>query len=196
MHEPGSSLPRRKSFVLLDRDGTVVVEKNYLTSIDQLVLLPNAVKGLQALARAGCGLVIVTNQSAIGRGLISRMELDRVHAELRDMLRTEGIPIAGIYYCPHLPAEQCACRKPRAGLAEEAATELGFDLRNSFVVGDKPCDIDLGRNCGAKTVLVRTGYGRQYETEGLSADFVVDDLLAAADVIIDYTCKDQSHQPH
>jgi histidinol phosphatase-like enzyme len=100
------------------------------------------------------------------------------------LLRDSGIEIDGIYLCPHVPEEGCECRKPRTGLLELAAEDLGFEPDVPFVIGDKPCDIDLGKALGARTFLVRTGYGSTYATDpAIIADFVVDDLAEAATII-------------
>jgi D-glycero-D-manno-heptose 1,7-bisphosphate phosphatase len=169
-----------RPYVLLDRDGTIIVEKNYLASVDQLELLPGAAEGLRLLETAGYGLVVITNQSGVARGKLTIETLDTIHTELKRLLQAEGVTIGGIYYCPHGPQDGCECRKPKTLLARQAAADLGFDLSQSIAIGDKPSDIGLGRNCGAETVLVRTGYGRKNETRGVTADHVFDDLLAAA----------------
>jgi histidinol phosphatase-like enzyme len=91
----------------------------------------------------------------------------------------------GIYFCPHTPEEKCACRKPLTGMIDHASADLGFDPRDAFVIGDKACDIEMGRNAGATTILVRTGYGVLEESAGLQSDFIVENLDAAADVIVE-----------
>lgn len=166
-------------FALLDRDGTILAEKHYLKSIDQMELLPGAAEGLRLLAARGFGLIVITNQSGIGRGLVTVEEVEAVHAELRRRLAEEGVKIAAIYYCPHSPAEACDCRKPLTKLAEQARTEFGFDFAESVVIGDKASDIEFGRSLGAQTILVRTGYGREHEPV-TQADAVADTLGDAA----------------
>jgi len=169
----------QKRFALLDRDGTVIVEKHYLKSVSDLEFLPHAVAGLRRLSDQGYGLILVTNQSGVGRGLVSIAEVDAIHAELTRRLTAEGIDLAAIYYCPHTPDDQCECRKPRTGLARKAAADFGFDPSESLVIGDKSSDIEFGRNLNAYTVLVRTGCGAQHEyTAG--ADAVADNLEDAA----------------
>lgn len=168
-------------FVALDRDGTVIVERHYLSDPDQVELLDGAVPGLQRLRDLGLGLVLVTNQSAIGRGMFDHERLALIHQRLSELLATHGVRFDGMYYCPHTPDEGCACRKPKTEMLRLAATELGFDPRRSFVIGDKNCDIELGRNAGATTLLVRTGYGSELEeTRRINPDYVVDDLDHAA----------------
>lgn len=169
-----------RRYILLDRDGTIIVEKNYLSTVDGVELLPGAVEGLRRLQDAGFGLIVVTNQSGIARGKLTLDTLAEIHAELRRLLAAGGVRIDAFYCCPHVPEDHCECRKPKPLLAFRAASDFGFDLGRSFVIGDKPADIDLGRNCGAHTVLVRTGYGREFEAAGFTADFTADDLVEAA----------------
>ncbi|HEV3006552.1 MAG TPA: HAD family hydrolase [Pirellulales bacterium] len=173
-----------KRFVLLDRDGTLNVERHYLSDPDQVELLPNAAHGLAEMARLELGLVVVTNQSALGRGLFDAARLAQIHDRLRDLLWAEGVRLDGIYVCPHLPDDDCLCRKPRPGLVELAARDLGFLPSLAFVVGDKRCDIELGQEVAATTLLVRTGYGIEAEADdSLRPDFVVDDLWQASQLI-------------
>ncbi|HEY1206038.1 MAG: HAD family hydrolase [Bryobacteraceae bacterium] len=173
-----------RRFVLLDRDGTINVEKEYLSSAEGLELLPNAVAGLRAMRDLGLGLVVLTNQSGIGRGYFGAEAVAGIHRALAGLLAAGGVSLDGIYVCPHGPEEGCACRKPAQGLVVEAARELGFRLEDAFVVGDKAADIEMGRRVGATTILVRTGYGREVESNGgASPDYVADDLAGAARII-------------
>jgi phosphoheptose isomerase len=143
--------------------------------------LPNAIAGLRLLQRQGLRLVLLTNQSVVARGLLDAEGLSKIHEFIGQELAREGIVLDGVYSCPHLPTEGCACRKPETELAQRAARELGFDLAEAFVVGDKPSDIELGRRAGATTVLVRTGYGRGHEAAGdVYPDLVAEDLAEAA----------------
>jgi histidinol-phosphate phosphatase family protein len=174
----------RRRFVVLDRDGTINAEREYLSSPDQVELLPRACEGLRAMRDLGLGLVVVTNQSAVGRGYFDLARLEEIHRHLRELLAREGVELDGVYVCPHRPEERCDCRKPLPGLLHQAAAELGFNSAECFVIGDKPCDIDLGKAVGATTILVRTGYGAEYEAAGaVLSDFIADDLLAAAELI-------------
>jgi D-glycero-D-manno-heptose 1,7-bisphosphate phosphatase len=169
-------------YVLLDRDGTLIVERNYLSRIDDIELLPNTLAGLRRLTQLNLGLVVVTNQSGIARGYFGWPEVNAIHAHLTRLFADNGVSLAGCYVCPHGPDEICVCRKPAPGLALAAAKELNFDPSQAFVIGDKACDIDLGKRLGATTFLVRTGYGERYANES-NADHIVADVLAAAEVI-------------
>lgn len=173
----------RMTHALLDRDGTVVVDKHYLTDPDDLELLPQAAAGLRKLGDLGLRLLLVTNQSAVGRGMMEAGRLEAVHQRLIELLAEEEVSLAGIYVCPHLPEAGCRCRKPLPGLAEKAKGDHGFAYSRCLVVGDKACDVLMGRNINATTFLVRTGYGSRAEASTIAAaTHVVDDLLEVAGV--------------
>ena len=171
-------------FVALDRDGTLIEEQHYLSDPDKVRLAPGAAQGLRLLREMGVGLVVLTNQSAVGRGFLDMARLELIHQRLLSLLEAEGVRLDGIYYCPHTPQDDCLCRKPSPGLMELAAAELGFDPKECFVIGDKPCDIELGQRVGAITFLAQTGYGAQVAREATaSPDYTVADLQEAAQVI-------------
>jgi D-glycero-D-manno-heptose 1,7-bisphosphate phosphatase len=173
-----------RRFVVLDRDGTINAERDYISSPDQVELLPGTGGALRTLREMDLGLVVITNQSAIGRGYFDMGRLDEIHQRLRELLAEEAVELDGIYVCPHTAESRCDCRKPLPGLLRRAAGELGFSPQECFVVGDKPSDIELGRGVGAATVLVRTGYGRQTEAARTAVpDFIADDLVEAAALI-------------
>jgi D-glycero-D-manno-heptose 1,7-bisphosphate phosphatase len=173
-----------KRFVLLDRDGTVNVDRGYLNDPDDLELIRGAGPALARLREQGLGLVIVSNQSGIGRGFLDEVDLERIHARLAELLAKDGTALDGIYCCAHLPTDRCVCRKPETALVDRAAADHGFDPAQSFVVGDKACDIELGRRVGATTILVRTGYGEEAAADpSVDADYIVADLPEAADLI-------------
>jgi D-glycero-D-manno-heptose 1,7-bisphosphate phosphatase len=169
---------REQRFVVLDRDGTIIEEREYLSDPEQVRLIPGVGAALREFQQLGLGLVVITNQSGIGRGFFDHAQLERVHDRLSELLDAEGVHLDGLYICPHTPDDNCTCRKPGLGLMEKAAKELRFSLENSIVIGDKACDIDMGHAAGALTFLVRTGYGAQIGNAA-AADFVVDDLAAA-----------------
>jgi histidinol-phosphate phosphatase family protein len=181
-HHPVFPSPCR--LVILDRDGTINVEKHYLSNPDEVELLPNAAAGIRRMRELGLKVVVVTNQSAIGRGYFDHNTLERIHDRLLALLAAEGAAVDRIYVCPHRPDEGCDCRKPKPGLLEQAAREFQADLTQAFVIGDKAIDIETGRRVGATTLLVRTGYGAEVAAQGgAGADYVVDDLAEAAAVI-------------
>jgi histidinol-phosphate phosphatase family protein len=137
-------------------------------------------------------LVVITNQSAVGRGLFDQPRLERIHRRLHELLWQQKVILDGIYYCPHTTDENCTCRKPNPGLIERAAAELGFDPREAFVIGDKACDIELGRRVGATSFLVRTGYGAIEAQRGaVRPDFIVADLAEAASILVGLVAAQQ-----
>jgi D-glycero-D-manno-heptose 1,7-bisphosphate phosphatase len=171
---------QHRRFVVLDRDGTIIEEREYLSEPEQIALLPGVGAALRELQQMGFGMVVITNQSGVGRGIFDQTQLQRLHERLRELLEREGVHLDGLYVCPHKPDDDCVCRKPKLGLLQKAAQELDFNLANCIVIGDKACDIEMGHAAGALTFLVRTGYGAQVENEA-GADFVVDDLAAATE---------------
>ena len=164
---------------LLDRDGTIIVERNYLADPKGVELLPHAARGLRALRDAGFRLVLVTNQSGVGRGYFSMQTVDDIHDALQRKLAAEGVTLDAIYVCPHTPEQSCNCRKPETGLVLKAAGDLKFEPREAVVIGDKPCDVELAEKIGATSVLVKTGYGTNF-VGLLKADLVAEDLEDAA----------------
>ncbi|NPB09156.1 MAG: D-glycero-beta-D-manno-heptose 1,7-bisphosphate 7-phosphatase [Thermodesulfobacteria bacterium] len=183
-----------KPVVFLDRDGTIIEEVGYLRRPEEVKLLPRVPEALRLLKEAGLALVVITNQSGIARGYFDEETLARIHERLKELLAEHGVELDGIYYCPHHPEEGCSCRKPKTGLAERAAKELGLDLKRAFVVGDRDVDVALGKNLGATSVLVLTGYGRRdlsrlLHREGkalacVTPDIVAEDLWQAAQKIL------------
>lgn len=174
----------RRRFVMLDRDGTIIVAHPYLSDVRRVELIPGAASGMRQLSEAGFGLVVITNQSAVNRGFLDLVRLEQIHWRMRTLLDQEGVHLDGIYFCPHTPEDDCYCRKPRTGLVERAAKDLDFDPRAGFLIGDNTCDVELGRHLGATTFLVRTGYGSQAAVEApVAPDYVAADLCAAARII-------------
>ena len=180
----GPPSTKRRQFAVLDRDGTIIIERHYLSDPCEIEFLPGAVNGLRQLRALGLGLVVVTNQSGVGQGFFDEAQLELIHRRLAALLQAEGIELEGIYFCPHRPDTGCRCRKPKPGLIERAARDLDFDLAASFVIGDKPADIEMGRQVGAATFLVRTGYGTEFVADPeVRPDYVADDLAAVAQII-------------
>lgn len=169
---------RRAAF--LDRDGTLIREVGYLSRLEDVELLPGAAAALRRLGEAGYLRLVVTNQSGVARGMFDLAFVEETHRELRRRLQAEGADVEGFYVCPHHPdlTGPCGCRKPAPGLVERAAAEWGVDLAASWVVGDKPADVELARAAGCRAALVRTGYGAR-SAEELRARGVGPDLVAA-----------------
>jgi histidinol-phosphate phosphatase family protein len=155
--------------VFLDRDGTVIVDRGYLSDPAGVELLPGVAQALHRFHDAGFLLIFISNQSGIGRGLMTPEQSNAVHRRTLDLLASEGVPIAGSYICPHAPWDHCACRKPSPVLLQQAAAEHNIDCTQSFMIGDKKTDIDLGQTAGCRTVLYATGETR--DNAGAVPDF-------------------------
>ncbi len=172
------------SCLVLDRDGTLIRERHYLSHSDQVELLPGVLQGLSQIRALGLRLVVVTNQSGIGRGYFSSQDLDEVHDRLHTLLAQGGVELDGLYHCPHTPEDGCSCRKPNTYMIEQAGKDLGFDPKDAVVVGDKPCDIQLGKNVGAVTALVRSGYGARRTTMAeCEPDLIIDSIADLAEIL-------------
>ncbi|MDA0329832.1 MAG: HAD family hydrolase [Gemmatimonadetes bacterium] len=168
--------------VFIDRDGTIIAEKVYLSDPEGVELVPGTIEGLRDLRADGFALVIVTNQAGIARGLYTLDDYHAVAARLIEVLVEADVVIDGTYYCPHHSdvTGPCPCRKPGTGMHREAAAALDLDLEASYYVGDKLSDVLPAHELGGRGILVRTGYGREHEKEVGGAVWVVDDLRSAA----------------
>jgi len=173
--------------VFVDRDGTLIVERSYLADPEGVVLVPGAVGALQALRAAGYALVLVTNQSGIALRLYGEDDYRAVARRLEEMLARAGLALDAVEYCPHHPdvGGRCGCRKPETGMHRRAAASLGLDLARSFYVGDKATDVRPALELGGMGILVRTGYGLEQEASVPAGARVVDDLAAAARLILE-----------
>ncbi len=172
----------RIDIVFFDRDGTLNHDEGYMSDPDRLVLLPGAAEAVAALNAAGVKAVVITNQSGVGRGLVTREALARIHERLAALLARQGARLDGIYSCLHRPDEGCACRKPGTALAIQAARDLDVNPSRSAMIGDKPVDLELGRRLGARTILVLSGEGQKTEAELGAADrpdYIADDVYRA-----------------
>ena len=173
--------------VILDRDGVINEERNdFIRTADQWLPLPGSLEAIARLRRAGFSVAVATNQSGVGRGLMSLGALDAIHARLRRSAQEAGGDLAGIFYCPHTPDDSCECRKPRPGLLTQIEATLGLRVAGQYMVGDSLRDLQAARAAGALPALVRTGYGRATEQQlgGQHTAPVFDDLAAFADWLI------------
>ena len=174
MTEPSQSRPA----IFIDRDGTIIHDADYLSSVAELEVFDFASEAMEMLREKGYLIIVISNQSGIGRGIFDSAAVHAVHREINERL---GGLIDAFYFCPHLPDDRCDCRKPAIGLLRRATEDFAIDIPNSWVIGDKQSDIELGFNAGIATALVMTGYG---ETElprlERMPDLVAADLLTAA----------------
>jgi D-glycero-D-manno-heptose 1,7-bisphosphate phosphatase len=180
---------RLRPAVFIDRDGTIAEEIGYLNHVSRFRMFPFVVAALQRLNEAGYPVIVVTNQSGVGRGYFPESLVHAVNQRMTQQLSESGARVDAIYYCPHSPSESCNCRKPRTGMLEQAAREHALDLRRSFMVGDRYADIELACNAHARGILVRTGYGEgelawHAPKWPVPPDFVADNLAQAVDWIL------------
>jgi D-glycero-D-manno-heptose 1,7-bisphosphate phosphatase len=166
--------------VFLDRDGTLMRDVDYCGDPKDVHVFKGVSEALRRLKEGGYKLIVITNQSGIGRGYFNEGQYRAVEREVARQVGNDLIDAT--YYCPHLPSDKCSCRKPSATMVVRAARDHGLDPAQSFFIGDKQSDMECGRNAGVKTILVRTGYGK--ETDPGTADFVVEDLTEAANLIL------------
>ena len=161
--------------VFLDRDGTIIVDKVYLNNPEEVEFIDGVIEGLQKLYSHNFKLVIVTNQSGISRGFVQLENLNAIHQKIVNVLKIHGVELFKIYYCPHLPEDNCNCRKPKIGMVEEI--KMLIDKNKSFVIGDKDLDVYFGKNLGIKTILISKDKNIK------DADYVVENFKQAVEII-------------
>lgn len=181
----GDGWPLRAA-VLLDRDGVIIENRdNYVRSWADVSIYPQALEALARLHEAGYPVALVTNQSAVGRGLLSLAEAQQINSRLVGAIERAGGRVEGVYMCPHAPDEGCNCHKPRPGLIWQAAEELGLDLSGSVLIGDALSDLEAGQRAGVGwTALVRTGRGAAEERRAAGPVRVYDTLSAAVEALL------------
>lgn len=184
-----------KDIVFLDRDGVINVDSSeYIKNESEFEFIPNSPEAIALLTQNGFNVIVITNQSLIGRKMISQKTLDAIFKKMKDGIKKAGGDIKDIFYCPHTPADNCSCRKPNPGLILEAQKKYQIDLNQSFMVGDSAKDIECARNAGcSKTLLVKTGNGiaarQQLFQKGIIPDFIGTDLYETALWIINSVKK-------
>lgn len=180
--------------VILDRDGVINHDSDaYIKSVQEWRPIDGSIEAIARLSHAGLHPVVITNQSGLARGLFDLASLEAIHGHLRNLLQARGVQDLSIYYCPHGPNDGCACRKPEPALYLRAARDLGFELNDTFAIGDSLRDLQAARAAGALPVLVRTGNGRDTEAS-LSTTWqvgVYDNLSDAADALLNSGAVDE-----
>ena len=180
--------PRKAVFV--DRDGTLIVEKGFLSDPDGVEVIPGAIEAVKKLNDEGFAVIVVSNQSGVARGYFGEDAVVKVNDRVKSLFAKGGAKIEALYYCPHYAdgsveeyAIDCPCRKPGTGMVEKAVREL--NVVPAFVIGDRKSDVELGKNLGVPAVLVLSGYGKEQPDEVVKmADFVAEDISSAVDWIL------------
>jgi len=179
-----------KRAIFLDRDGVINKEKGYVHKIEDFEFEKNALRGLKEIDFNKFLVFLICNQAGIAKGFYSTKDFKKLDSWLRDFLLKKGIKIQKTYFCPHHPEaeikkyrKKCSCRKPEIGLLLRAKREFNLDLKNSFFIGDKTCDILAGKRAGCKTILVKTGYAGEDKLFCVEPDFKAKDLLEAVRLI-------------
>ena len=143
--------------VFFDRDGVINKErKNYVKTIEELEIFPNIVESIKKLRNFGFVIIVVTNQSAINRGLVTHNKVEEIHSTIQEYLKQHGTKVDRFYYCPHKPDENCECRKPKPGLLFKAADELQLNLQSSWLIGDNDTDIQAATTAGCRAIRINT----------------------------------------
>ena len=179
-----------KKVVFLDRDGTINQDSaDYIKDWSEFNFLPRSIEAMRNLTEAGFTIIVITNQSAIPRKLISPAELENIHTKLKAAVRTGGGQISDIFFCPHMPEDGCDCRKPLPGLIIQAQKKYQIELAASVMVGDSAKDIECARNAGCgHSILVKTGDYQKAASHltaaDLAADYLAADLYEAAELIM------------
>jgi D-glycero-D-manno-heptose 1,7-bisphosphate phosphatase len=151
----------KRPAIFLDRDGTLIEEVNYLSRVEDLRLFPFSAEAVRRLKEAGFLIIVVTNQSGIGRGIYTEDDMHTIHDAIQKELNGA---IDAFYFCPHLPCDGCECRKPKLGMIEAAQRDFQIEVEHSWMVGDKKIDVETGQFANIRTAFVLTGYGEQHRT--------------------------------
>jgi heptosyltransferase-2 len=182
--------------VFLDRDGTLNYDPGYLKVAAELKLLAGVGPALARLKGAGAKLVVVTNQSGVGRGIVTLKDLEAIHARLQGLLEQEDAALDAIYFCPHHPDDGCRCRKPNVGMVERAVSELQLDLRRSYLIGDHARDIQLAHRVGAKAILLTPALVDAQSLDRLKVEQAMPDAVAKSMAeAVDWILKDVKIRP-
>jgi D-glycero-D-manno-heptose 1,7-bisphosphate phosphatase len=179
--------------IFLDRDGVIIDDVHHLSAPSQVQIIPGSAEAIAALNRAGWPVVVVTNQSGVARGLFTLDVLHAVHRRISEQLLGKGARVEAYFFCPHHPAAEvaeyrleCSCRKPRPGMLQQAARELGLELSSSWMIGDRDTDLQAGAAAGTRTILVRTGYGASLDAASLDRNALNLEVVAKdlADAVV------------
>jgi len=173
--------------VFIDRDGTINVNVGYIDHPDDFQMYPGVIEGIKLLKKNGYKIIVVTNQSGIGRGYFEKKNLDDIHHKMKNELFENGTSVDAIYFCPHHPKDNCNCRKPRTGLLEKAVKDLDINIEESFIIGDRMLDMEAGDKIGCKTVLIPEDEEKiaiEMDESHVKPDFICDDFLSGVKWIL------------
>ncbi|MFX1315866.1 MAG: D-glycero-alpha-D-manno-heptose-1,7-bisphosphate 7-phosphatase [Promethearchaeota archaeon] len=177
----------KKKAIILDRDGTIIEDKNYTYKIEDLELLPGVIDGLKLLQKDFI-FFIITNQSGIGRGYYTVEDFHKFNNYLINKLNEHSIKIENSYFCPHLKEDNCDCRKPKTKFIEIIVADYHIDIKSSWMIGDHPSDVLCGINAGCRTVFLLSGHGQEHlhdlKKNGIFPDIITNNFLKAAEKII------------
>lgn len=183
-----------KRYVFIDRDGVINVDgegrtrHGYITAWKDFSFLPGVLEGLRKLTARGYRNIVISNQKCVGKGIMTRQELDLLTAKMREAVEKEGGRIDEVFYCTHLDEDNCACRKPKDGLFVEAREKLGAgDLEGACFIGDSERDITAGRSAGLKTILVLSGKSAREDVETWTSkpDHICENFMKAVEVVME-----------
>lgn len=163
--------------IFLDRDGVINEDAGYVHRIEDFKIIPGVFNSLKKLQSAGYKLIVITNQSGIGRGIYTMEDFFKVNKYMMNILKNQGIKIDKVYFCPHNPEDNCNCRKPKTGLLEKAAEEFDIDIESSWIIGDKLSDVEMGEKAGCKTLLLESKYVRNIKRFKLKSLGEVSDYI-------------------
>lgn len=175
--------------ILLDRDGTLIEDKNYVYKVEDLEILPGVINGLKKLQKDYI-FIIVTNQSGIGRGYYTEENFHNFNNHLIRLLKYEDIEILKTYYCPHLKEDECSCRKPKTKFIIDIINDYNVNIQESWMIGDHPSDVQFGINAGCKTVFLTTGHGYNHledlKSLNIKPTIISDNFLKAAEEMLSF----------
>jgi D-glycero-D-manno-heptose 1,7-bisphosphate phosphatase len=171
-------------YIFLDRDGTLIHDVNYLQDKNDIVFFKNSIKTLKSLLDNDFRLVIITNQSGIGRGFFNLDTYYEVNNEFLNILNLNNIQIHKVLHCPHKPSDECECRKPKIKLFKDFNSNNFIDIKNSWMIGDKKSDIDFGKNCNLSTIFLNSS--NLADTDHIDYDFEVKEIHEILNIILNY----------
>ena len=173
--------------IILDRDGTLVSDNGYVHKVEDFELLPGVIEGLKLLSKDFI-FIVITNQSGVGRGEYTKEDMHKFNEKLISELKKENIGIKKIYFCLHIPEDNCDCRKPKTKNIEHAKKDFNIDMEKSWVIGDHLSDVELGKRVGARAVYLLTGHGKKHSEDLtkniIKPDFIANNFLEAAEFIM------------